>query len=163
MAGLGLGLLLAGCGDRGGDPLERAARRSEAVAAGEWSYGRDTLPGREGPQVVDRCRITLPTEGAAGELIEGRDSLTMDVACGVLFLGLEPDADGAWVERLVAGLGAERVDEGAIPAWVTPLNEPLRYVLIRVDLGEEQRTLTRALASDGVQFVDVREVSIRRP
>lgn len=151
------------------EPVERALERSRAVAAAEWSYGTDTLPPEQGerePRLVDRCRITLPGVGSAGGGADARSEdgeRTVDVACGQLFLGLEPDADSAWIARLVEGLDAEVLDRGAIPRWTTALGEPVRYVVVRVDPGRERRTLERALSSEGVRFVDVREVARRRP
>lgn len=154
-------LVVGGCGEAGddGDPVARAVQRSEAVAAAEWTYGQDTIPPAQGEQearVVDRCRLALPAEEGAGER-------TLEVTCGHVFIGLEADADSAWVERLVDGLGVEVVERGRIPAWTTALDEPVVYLLVRTEEGQERRTLQRALASEGVRFVDVREVSRRRP
>ncbi len=151
-----LAATLAGCGGGGGDadPVERALERSRAVAAAEWSYGQDTIPPEQGERearVVERCRMTLP----AGS--------TLDVTCGHVFLGLDPDADSAWIEWLVDGLGVEVAERGRVPGWTTSLGEPVSYLLVRTEPRGEARTLERALASEGVRFVDVREVSRRRP
>lgn len=160
---LGLpGLLgLSGCGGAGEseDPKERALERSRAVAGAEWSYGQDTIPPEQGERearLVERCRVTLPD--AAAET--GR---TLDVTCGHVFLGLEPDADSVWIEQLVGGLGVEVVERGRVPAWTTSLGEPVTYLLVRTEPGREATVLARALASDKVRFVDVREISRRRP
>ncbi len=158
--------LVAACGGGGdadgGDPAAAALERSRAIAAGEWSYGQDTLPPEQGgneARIVDRCRVTL--EGAGGG--SDAEARTLDAACGLLFLGLEAGADSAWIERLAAALDVEVVERGAIPAWTTALGEPVEYLLVRVETGGEGRTLERALDSQGVRFVDVREVSRRRP
>lgn len=157
-----LGVLgLAGCGGAGesADPNERALERSRAIAGSEWSYGQDTVPPEQGEreaQIVERCRVTLPG-GSRGE------GQTLDVTCGHVFLGLEPEADSAWIEQLVDGLGVEVVERGRVPGWTTSLGEPVSYLLVRTEPGREGRVLERALASEGVRFVDVREVSRRRP
>ena len=156
---LGAWLLVAttGCGEAADrEPAAAAEARSRAIAAAEWHYGQDTVPGdagSPGPRVVDRCRVTLPAE----------PDDTLDVACGLLFLGLEPGTDSARIARLADALELEVADRGALPAWTTELGEPLRYVLVRVPARRERRAAERALASDGVRFVDVREVARRRP
>ena len=153
---LGLGIAVA-CGERPDPAAARTAaltRRRDVIAA-SWSYGADTLPPARGssePRIVDRCRIQLP--GA---------ELPVDVACGVIFLGLEPGADSVWIDRVVAGLGGEVVGRGRIPGWSSALGEPQPYLLVRVRTGTESRALERAFESDGVRFVDVRPVRRRRP
>lgn len=147
----------AACGERPGrgEAVASALKRSRAVMAAKWSYGVDTLPPERGstaPQLVDRCRVTLPDAEAP-----------MDVACGVIFLGLEPSADTTWIGRVVEGLGGEVVGRGRIPGWGSALGEPQPYLLVRVATGAESRTLERAFHSDGVRFVDVRPVRRRRP
>ena len=149
---------LGACGGGGGepDPTERALERSRAVAAGEWSYGQDTVPPEQGERearLVDRCRVTLPSVAESAD--DAAESRTLDVTCGHVFLGLEPGADSAWVERLV--------ERGRVPGWTTSLGEPVSYLLVRTEPRGEGRILERALASEGVRFVDVREVSRRRP
>lgn len=155
--GLSLLLIMGGCGDRTDlDPAAAAEARSRAVAGARWHYGVDTVPGEPGrpePQVVDRCAVTLP--GASAD--------TLDVACGLLFLALEPEADSAWIARLPEALGLEVADRGTLPAWSTELGEPLRYLLVRVETGRERRTSDRALRFDGVRFIDVREIKRRQP
>lgn len=169
---LAAALALAACGGDSRSPedsVERATERSRAVAAAAWSYGTDTLPPEQGeqrPRIVDRCRITLPAEGDAGVEVGGEaggSGRTVDVSCGHLFIGLEAEADSAWIERLVERLSGEVVERGAVPGWTTPLGEPVRYLLLRVEPGREGRTIERALNSEGVRFVDVREVARRRP
>jgi sugar/nucleoside kinase (ribokinase family) len=150
------GMALASCGgERGREAaLEAALERSRAVAAADWIYGSDTLPPEPGetrPRIVDRCRIVLPGEEP------------LDVACGEVFLGLEQDADTAWIARVVEGLGGEVVDRGRVPAWTSVLGEPQTYLLVRVGPRTEGRTLVRALSSEGVRFVDVRQVRRRGP
>ena len=138
---------------------DRALERSRVIAGAEWSYGQDTIPPEQGKreaQIVERCRVTLP--GGAAEAAR-----TLDVTCGHVFLGLEPDADSAWIEQLVDGLGAEVVERGRVPGWTTSLGEPVAYLLVRTEPGREGTVLARALAAEGVRFVDVREVSRRRP
>lgn len=152
-----VGTGVAGCGERQGreDAVASALRRSRAVMAATWSYGADTLPPERGstaPRIVDRCRVALP----------GADA-PLDVACGVIFLGLEPDADTAWIGRVVRGLGGEVVGRGRIPGWGSALGEAQPYLLMRVQTGTESRTLERAFHSEGVRFVDVRPVRRRRP
>ncbi len=153
--------LVVACGGTadGGDPVGEAVERSRAIAAGEWLYGQDTLPPEQGgseARIVDRCRVTVEGES-------GTEARTLDAACGLIFLGLDAGVDSARVERLTAALDVEVVERGAIPAWTTKLGEPVEYLLVRVEPGREGRTLERALDSEGVRFVDVREVARRRP
>jgi hypothetical protein len=158
-------LVACGGGSDGIDPAEEALERSRAIAAGEWSYGQDTLPPEQGgseARLVERCRVTVEREDD-GEGEGETGSRTLDVACGLLFLGLEAGVDSGRVERLTAALDVEVLERGAIPAWTTSLGEPLEYLLVRVEPGREGRTLERALDSEGVRFVDVREVARRRP
>jgi hypothetical protein len=156
-AALTLLLATAGCGGEADiDPAASAEARSRAVVAADWHYGQDTVPGEPGspaPRIVDRCGVTLP----------GAEEDTLDVACGLLFLALEPGTDSARVARIAYALDLEVADRGALPAWSTELGEPLRYVLVRVPTGREGRAAGRALASEGIRFVDVREVARRRP
>ncbi len=135
--------------------LEAALERSRAVAEAEWIYGADTLPPSPGdrvPRIEARCRITLPGGSEAEE-----------VACGQVFVGLDPEADSAWIARVVRSLGAEVLDRGRVPGWSSALGEPQPYLLLRVEPGTEARTLQRAFNSDGIRFVDVRPVRRRRP
>lgn len=154
-----LAVTLAACaGGDAGDGLEQAEARSRAVAEAEWWYGKDTLPPERGertPRIVDRCRVAMPAGANAAD--------TLEVACGVVFLALEPDADSAWIDRLLTTLDVEVADRGRVPGWATSLDAPVEYLLVRTDPGREQRTLQRALASEGIRFVDVRAVSRRRP
>jgi hypothetical protein len=135
--------------------LQRALERSRLIADAEWTYERELRPperGDTGPVEEDRCRITLPGEDA------GRD-----VACGFFMMALEPHADSAWTEQLVTTLGGIVVERREIPGWATRLEDPVPYVLVSVPTGEEPVAIRRALASEGVRFVDVRRIQRRRP
>jgi hypothetical protein len=152
-------LVVAGCADRRADgreqSLERAAERSRLIAAADWTYERefrtpergDTLPVEE-----DRCRIRIPG-----------DDRPRDVACGFFMLALEPHADSAWIEQLVQALGGIVVERSEIPGWATRLDDAVPYVLVSVPTGQEPEAIQRALASEGVRFVDVRRIQRRRP
>jgi hypothetical protein len=152
-------LVAAGCsGDRDAErerSMERAQERSALIARGEWTYEREPRPperGDVGPVEEDRCRITLPDDDRA-----------IDVACGFFFLALEADADSAWIEQLVRELGGIVVERREIPGWATRLDQPVPYFLVSVPTGQEPTAIRRALASEGVRFVDVRRVRRLRP
>jgi hypothetical protein len=151
---------LAGCGEGRREAareqaLERAAERSRLIAGAEWTYEREQRPperGDTGPIEEDRCRITLPGE-----------ERQHDVACGFFMLALEPQVDSAWVEQLVQAVGGVVVEWQEIPGWATRLDDPVPYVLASVPTGQEPEAIRRALASEGVRFVDVRRIQRRRP
>jgi hypothetical protein len=135
--------------------IERALERSRLVADAEWSYQRELRPperGDTGPVEEDRCMITLPGDDGA-----------FDVACGLFFMALEPSADSAWVHQLARGLGGVVVEWQEIPGWATRLDDAVSYVLVSVPTGREPDAIGRALASEGVRFVDVRRIQRRRP
>lgn len=146
------------CGDRPGAAdraLEQAAETSRLIAQAEWQYDREIRPPERGetePVEEDRCRITLPGDEAA-----------RDVACGVFFMALEADTDSAWVDQLVRSLGGEIIERRELPGWATRLDDPVPYAVVLVPVGEEARAIQRALASEGVRFVDVRRIQRRRP
>jgi hypothetical protein len=149
----------AGCGDRTGDggarAMEQAAETSRLIAQAEWQYDREIRPPERGdtePVEEDRCRITLPGQDAP-----------RDVVCGIFFMALEPHADSAWIDQMVHSLGGEVIERRQLPGWATRLDHPVPYVLVQVPLGEEPRAIQRALASEGVRFVDVRRIQRRRP
>jgi hypothetical protein len=50
-----------------------------------------------------------------------------------------------------------------IPGWATRLDDAVSYVLVSVPTGREPDAIGRALASEGVRFVDVRRIQRRRP
>jgi hypothetical protein len=151
---------MTGCGDERREAarersLERAAERSRLIAGAEWTYERELRPperGDTGPVEEDRCRITLPG-----------DERALDVACGFFMMALEAHADSAWIERLVLALGGVVVERREIPGWATRLDDPVPYVLVSVPTGQEPHAIQRALASEGVRFVDVRRIQRRRP
>jgi hypothetical protein len=151
---------VAGCDDQRRvdareQSLERAAERSRQIAQAEWTYEREARPperGDAGPVEEDRCRITLPAEDRA-----------RDVACGFFMMALEAHADSAWVEQLVQALGGIVVERRQIPGWATRLDDAVPYVLVSVPTGQEPEAIRRALASEGVRFVDVRRIQRRRP
>lgn len=150
----------AGCGDERRiqareQSLERAAERSRLIAGAEWTYEREVRPPERGdtaPVQEDRCRITLPGEDRP-----------RDVACGFFMMAVEPHADSVWIERLVQTLGGIVVERHEIPGWATRLDDPVPYVLVSVPTGQEPEAIRRALASEGVRFVDVRRIPRRRP
>lgn len=135
--------------------MDRALERSRLVAQADWSYDRELRPperGDTGPVEEDRCRVTLP----------GQDE-PVDVACGLFFMALEADVDSAWVYQLTDGLGGEVVEWQEIPGWATRLDDAVSYVLVSVPTGQEPHAIRRALASEGVRFVDIRRIQRRRP
>jgi hypothetical protein len=135
--------------------IERAFERSRLVAQAEWSYQRELRPperGDAGPVEEDRCMITLPGDEGA-----------FDVACGFFFMALDPSADSAWVHQLAQGLGGVVVEWQEIPGWATRLDDAVSYVLVSVPTGREPEAIRRAIASEGVRFVDVRRIQRRRP
>jgi hypothetical protein len=135
--------------------LQQAAETSEQIAAAQWSYDREVRPperGDEGPVEEDRCQITLP----------GQDR-PRDVACGFFMMALDPQVDSLWVDQLVRALGGVVVERREIPGWATRLEDPIPYVLVSVPTGKEPDAIRRALASEGVRFVDVRRIQRRRP
>lgn len=148
----------AACGDRadaGARAMDRAAETSRLIAQAEWQYDREIRAPERGetePMEEDRCRITLPGEERA-----------RDVLCGVFFMAMEPHTDSAWIQQLVHTLGGEILERRQLPGWATTLDDPVPYVLVRVPIGEEPRAIQRALASEGVRFVDVRRIQRRRP
>lgn len=135
--------------------IERALERSRLVAQAEWTYQRELRPperGDTGPVEEDRCLITLPGDDGA-----------FDVACGLFFMALESSADSAWIHQLARGLGGVVVEWQEIPGWATRLDDAVSYVLVSVPTGREPAAIRRALASEGVRFVDVRRIQRRRP
>jgi hypothetical protein len=135
--------------------LQQAAETSRQIAEAQWTYDRELRPperGDAGPVEEDRCRITLPGQ------VEPRD-----VACGFFMMALDPQVDSLWIEQLVRALGGVVVERREIPGWATRLDDPVPYVLVSVPTGDEPQAIRRALASEGVRFVDVRRIQRRRP
>jgi hypothetical protein len=63
----------------------------------------------------------------------------------------------------VQALGGIVVERSEIPGWATRLDDAVPYVLVSVPTGQEPEAIQRALASEGVRFVDVRRIQRRRP
>jgi hypothetical protein len=158
--GLVLLALTAGCGgDRREEvrarSLERAAETSRLLAEAEWIYEREVRPPERGdvaPVEEDRCRVLTPGE-----------AVPRDVACGLFFMAMEAGVDSVWIADLARSLGGAVVEWREIPGWATRLDEPVPYVLVAVPTGQEPAAIRRALASEGVRFVDVRRIQRRRP
>lgn len=157
---IALGAAVIGCDDdrraeAREQSLERAAERSRLIADAEWTYERELRAperGDTGPVEEDRCRLTLPDDDRA-----------RDVACGFFMMALEPRTDSAWIDQLVRTLGGMVVERREIPGWATRLEDAVPYVLVSVPTGQEPEAIRRALASEGVRFVDVRRIQRRRP
>ncbi len=139
-------LALSSCADQGQDAqLAQAAERTSLLAGAEWIYDHLVVPqGDECPQLQDRCRVVMP--GAP---------LGQDVACGLLFLGLDDGAELAPLRQLLDDLGGTIVEHPGTPAPAGSGARHPRWIVASVPVGQEPQVIRRALSSDGVRFVDV--------